>query len=127
MDNLDYLEEQTRIRAKRFYYNNNGIPLTRLKNLQDEIIICKCGNSRFKLYTKFGSKIYGKYKKLIKNNPTTFNFVCGCGKRLILLEEAFKYIGIKYGCAAKKGQCPKKLEKMNKDCLKCSFIYEKES
>lgn len=123
-EQFDYLEEQCRVRAKKFYYANNGVTLTRLHDSQKNVIKCECGNSRFKLYTKFGSKVYGKYNRLIKNNPTKFNFVCSCGRRIILLEEMFKYIGIKYGCSAK--VCPKSLTKMNKDCLKCQFIYEKE-
>jgi hypothetical protein len=127
MDHLDLIEQKVRQRAKIFYHANNGIPLTKLQDRQGQIIKCSCGNTRFKLYIKFGGKVYGKYKKLIKDNPTVFNFVCNCGKRQILKEEMFKYVGIKYGCSAKKGGCPKKLEKMNKDCLKCKFCYEKES
>jgi hypothetical protein len=126
-EEFDFLESKIKERAKAFYHANNGIPFTRLKNREDKLIQCECGNTRFKLYTKFGQKVYGKYKKLIKDNPTTYNFICGCGLRLILREEMFSYVGIKYGCSAQKGKCPKSLTKMNKDCLKCNFVYEKES
>lgn len=111
-------------RNKEFFNRNNGIPEVKLENIEGKPIKCKgCNSQRFKMYTKFGGISYGKGGKVVNSVPIKYNFSCGCGKMLVILEGTFKYGRIKYGCKAVK--CPLGKVKMDKGCITCEFIYEK--
>lgn len=121
---MDMIERAVRERARNFYYKNNGIKTVKLVDLDGEAIKCNdCNNIHFKLYTKFGGEVRGKRNKIINCTPITYNFVCKCGNRIILKEGQFKYGKIKYGCSA--GKCPFGKKSMDKECLRCKYLYEK--
>jgi hypothetical protein len=126
LDNSDMIEQSSRQRAKNFYYTSPTIKTVKLVNKDTkEAIICpECNNQSFKFYRKIGGVILSSYRnRVMKNNPIKHTYICKCGIRLILEEDKFEYAKIKYGCSA--GKCPFGLSKMNKDCLKCKYIYEK--
>jgi ribosomal protein S27E len=123
---LDIIEEASRKRAKRFYYDNPQIKTVKLlnKNTKEQIKCPECDNISFKFYQKIGGVILSSYRnKVMKNNPIKHTYICKCGIRLILPESEFEFVKIKYGCSAKK--CPYGKTKMEKDCLSCKYIYEK--
>lgn len=122
---IDMIEEAARKRAKNFYYNNPQIKTVKILNKETkESIKCpECENLSFKIYQKIGGVIIGNRNKVISNKPTKYVYICKCGIRLILPEDDIEFVKIKYGCAAQK--CPYGLQKMNKDCLKCKYVYEK--
>lgn len=121
---MDLIQKSAMKRAKNYYYGNPQIKNVKLIDKETEqVITCECGNYMFKLYKKFGGIILGKYNKVIKDNPVVYNYVCRCGKRMILKEDTFKFAKVRYGCSA--GKCPFGQSQMTKDCLSCKYIYEK--
>jgi hypothetical protein len=118
------ITKMARERNQNFFARDNGIPQIRLENNKGDIIKCSsCQKQRFKLYAKFGGITQDKKGKVVNTVPVKYNFSCACGKMLVIQEGTFSYAKVKYGCGAAK--CPKDLKAMNKDCLKCEFIYEK--
>lgn len=126
---MDMIEKKVRDFAKRFYNTNKISKPVRLLNAEGQIIVCEeCKNEKYKLYTKFGGEVYDKKGRLASFTKTTYNFVCKCGRRLVLREGEFSYAKIKYGCNVANTStkvCPDKKIKMDQKCLKCRFCYEK--
>jgi hypothetical protein len=123
---MDSIEKATRERAKNFYFTSPQIKTVKLNNKETkEPIKCQeCGNLNFKFYQKLGGVILSYYRnRVMKNNPVKHVYICKCGVRLILPEDQFEFAKVKYGCSA--GKCPYGKSKMDKDCLKCKYIYEK--
>jgi hypothetical protein len=124
-DILDSMEQSKVERVKKFWYNNPQMKTFKMNNLEGEKIICECGNFRFKLYCKLGGqKILGQRKKLLRIAPIIYNYVCSCGKVLVLHDGQFNLEKSKFGCGAK--ACPFGKKSMDKDCLGCEYIYEKD-
>jgi len=121
---VDMIEKAVRERAKRFWEMNKHLKKFLLDDLEGNRIKCdECGNFKFLLYKKFGGIVRGKYNKIVKDEPITYNFICQCGCRLVLKEGTFNYGKVKFGCGA--GTCPFGKTKMDKGCLTCKYIYEK--
>ena len=125
-DKNDLIEQAARKRAKNFYFTSPHIKTVKLlnSNTKEPIQCPECKNKNFKFYNKIGGIILSYYRnRVMKNNPIKHTYICKCGIRLILKEEDFEFAKIKYGCSA--GKCPFSKTKMDKDCLKCKYIYEK--
>jgi hypothetical protein len=123
---VDLIEKAARERARNFYTSSPQIKTVKLLNRESkEMIKChECNNINFKFYRKVGmGMVLGKRNKIMSDLPYKHNFICKCGVRLILKEGTFEYAKLKYGCSAQK--CPFGKVKMDKDCLKCKYIYEK--
>ena len=121
---MNPFEREVKEIAKRFYITNPQIkPVKLLYSDNNNVIKCNCGKFKWKLYKKWGGIVRGKYRKIIKDNPVRYNFICECGNRLAIFEEEFKYGKITFGCSA--GKCPFGKDKMDKNCLKCKYIYDK--
>lgn len=126
MKNEDAILKSARARAKNFYRTSPQIKNSVLNDVSTGERICcpDCGAFKYKLYKKFGGLVFAKNSlKVIKNEETTFNFVCKCGSRLVIKEDKFKYGKLKFGCAAQK--CLYGKTSMDKECLSCKYITEK--
>lgn len=125
--NKDTISEMAREAAIKFYNRNRKIKALRIIDMNDRIIVCNCGNDKFKLYTSFGGEIYGKKNRLISFTNKTFNFVCSCGERIIVKDGEFSYAKVKYYCNISefKRKCPENKTKMSKSCLDCKFCKER--
>lgn len=120
---FDLIEKNSRRRARDYYLSNPQINNVKLLDREKHVITCECGNYMFKLYKKFGGMTLGKRNKVMNDVPVVYNYVCKCGRRLVLKEDNFSFAKVRYGCSA--GKCAFGKTKMGKDCLQCKYIYEK--
>lgn len=120
---MNELEKAVRERASEYFKRSRNIKTVKINTLDNKPMICECGKKDYKLYRKFGGVTRGKYNRVMNSVPVTHNYVCQCGRRLILKEGTFKFAKTKYGCSA--GKCPFGKAKMDKGCLSCQYIYEK--
>lgn len=124
----DSIQKVARERAKQYWDRNPGMKTFKFEDLEKNVIQCRdCNRKKFKLYLKMGGfeiRKTPKAKKVMKYIPAKFNYVCECGTVLVLNEGEFTHLKLKYTCGA--GKCPFGKEKMDKDCLSCQYIIEKD-